>query len=195
MENNSEKILLEAWRLKEEGKTWPEILNLYPESAEEIKEIFSTADILTREAEKINPEPVALRAVVEKISAAEIVTNKSRVRNINQEAVKGRALQNIASSFRYLMSLTWKTIVPVSLVIVLGAAVGVYQFGVKPARDTANQTDYEFVSDDINEALNSLDQDADGLESAFDEDADITVVDSDSQALNAFDNINNVYEL
>jgi hypothetical protein len=79
MSNNSEnleKIINEALNLKEEGKTISEILNLYPEYKNELKEIFQTIDILNEEKEKVLPSKELLVKILSELTSSKNVTEK-----------------------------------------------------------------------------------------------------------------------
>ncbi|MBI4692104.1 MAG: hypothetical protein HY773_01535, partial [Candidatus Terrybacteria bacterium] len=64
MDDQLEKILSEALKLQEEGKTIPEILDLFPGHKKELGEIFETIEILKNQKEKIIPPKELLNKII-----------------------------------------------------------------------------------------------------------------------------------
>jgi DNA-directed RNA polymerase subunit F len=73
---NLEKIMGEALELKEKGKTISEILDWYPEYKKELKKMFQTIDILSREKEKILPSKELLTKILSELTIEKSVTEK-----------------------------------------------------------------------------------------------------------------------
>jgi len=104
------------------------------------------------------------------------------------------------------MSNAWKTIVPIGVVALILVIFGVYQFGGKSAgvvKAPAGQTEEKGqalrtgstelaggIDSDVNSIIDSLTSEQAILD---EEETDLTLVGSDSQALLAFDNLNEVY--
>lgn len=88
--NKTEQILIRAIELYEQGKPIPEILNLYPQQQEEIKEVLETADYLKSTREKVVPSREILNQILAQVSSDASVTKVQANRYLYRGGEKGR---------------------------------------------------------------------------------------------------------
>jgi len=205
---DNEKILIQALEMEENGKSVPEILALFPEAAEELKEMFAVSEILAQEKEKIMPPARTLDKVV---------TSAAMARYINQGETKGRPRQPINLIIFKIMKSFWRTVVPVGLVAVAFLAVVYYQHGqtLTGQNQSANtavplkvdvqkgKTDIQGVdlpagpltASDVDKVANDLVNDYASEGAVFDEeDANASLVTSDKEAASELGGIYNPNE-
>jgi flagellar basal body-associated protein FliL len=95
------------------------------------------------------------------------------------------------------MTINWKIIIPVLVILVVAAGLIYYQFGIKPlqpqyttekaAPEQAAKITPPPATGNIDDAINAFIQDATNEQAlAADEDADTSLIDLDSQAINDF---------
>lgn len=63
----SDKIIIKALELLEKGKTQPEILNLFPEQKEELRELFQTMETVQSAKNNIRPPDKLLYEIISQI--------------------------------------------------------------------------------------------------------------------------------
>lgn len=120
---NLEKIIEKTLKYLDGGKSPAEILNLFPEHQETLKEIFSTINLLKKERESIIPSRELLKQIIEHLLVG--VTND----------VNSRYLYRKEAKYRF----SWKIIVPVGIVAVIALFAVYSQFGPKAPQYTIEQ--------------------------------------------------------
>lgn len=70
-----EEIANEALKLLQDGKTVPEILNLFPQQRTELKPLLENARLLTGAARAIKPRPELLHDIIKNAASQKNVTN------------------------------------------------------------------------------------------------------------------------
>lgn len=111
--NNLEKIL----ELYENGKSFSEILALFPENQKEIKEIFRIIESLEKQSQKIIPPKELLKRIVTQIDLEGYLYKREENKN------KGRS--NLINQIHEFMSLKWKIGIPVGIIII---ALGIFAY-------------------------------------------------------------------
>jgi hypothetical protein len=211
MNNNDEKIfeiMNEALKLKDEGKTIPEILDGYPEYRKELEEMFSTINFLNQEKEKIAAPQDVLRKIVtneeisrylerggeykEKIRMGAFGLPKPQAEARYSDA-KGRASE-ILSQITNRMTNRWKIFVPVGIVALAIIALAIYsQLGKETPQVAQEQEGAEQqvavvpATGNVDDAINALVQAATADQAASNqEEGDISLLLADSQAIGDF---------
>jgi hypothetical protein len=125
-----EEIIEKTLEYLDSSKSPAEVLNLFPERQENVKEILSIINLLKKESESIAPSKESLKKVMEKIPSS--VTNGLNSRYSYME-VQGRpSLSNIITKIHDLMIINWKIWAPVGIVVLaVLVIIGVNQFGTK----------------------------------------------------------------
>ena len=139
MKNNFEKIIAEALRLKENGKSLPEIFNLFPNNRQELEDVFKAIDFLSFSKEKVLPRPELLTEIISKVSS------ESKV-----GAVKESNKILLANLFSEIFSFKrWKIFVSAGAVVVLAVIFIYSRVGVKSPLELAS-------NDVVNSTLASI---------------------------------------
>ena len=208
--SNIDEIVAKAIEMKEAGKTEAEIYDLFPAAKTEIAEALDTIALIGSEKEKIIAPKQTLNMILDHVRAsdgADAVTEGGQLRLTSRGVAKGRASNNnnYFNKIIHYMSNAWKTIVPIGVVALILVVFGVYQFGGKsadvnaPAGQTeqkgqALKTGSTEIAADIDSDINSIIDGLAGEEALLgEEETDLALVSSDSQALIAFDNLNEEY--
>lgn len=174
-----EKIIIEALKLKDEGKSLPEILNLFPEYKEELDGLFNVADILSEEKNKI----VAPESLWAKIITS-IDINRFILRG---DEDKGRASLNNLNQIQDSMTINWKIVFGAAVFGII-AAVVYFQFGIKPAQFAKEGEEGMALAPtgNIDDMAAILLADASSDGAALLTEADISLIDTDSQVIDDF---------
>lgn len=175
----TEKIIIEALKLKDEGKYLPEILNLFPEHKEELEGLFNVADILSEEKNKITaPENLLLKIITS------VDTNRFISRS---EEDKGRASVNNLDQIQDSMTINWKIVFGAAVFGII-AAVVYFQFGIKPAQFAKEGEKGVALAPtgNIDDVVAILLADASSDGAALLTETDISLIDTDSQAIDDF---------
>jgi hypothetical protein len=138
-----EEIIEKILEYVDSSKSPAEVLNLFPEHQENVKEILSLISLLKKESESIAPSKESLKKVMEKIPGS--VTNGFNHRHSYMKEVQGRPSLNkinIITKIYNLMTINWKIWAPVGIVAaVVLVMIGVNQFGTKaPQAPIAEET-------------------------------------------------------
>lgn len=174
-ENNKiDEIIIKALKLKENGKTISEILDLFPEYRNDLSDIFRAINILEQTKEKIAPSPDLLSAIV-----AKSIINHSIQREGNKGLFSHFRLLNIIN----LADTNRKIYLGFAVVLLMAVATGFYwQFGrlqqkmaVSPESSAEQYLSFEEIalSEDI-DSLEELSQDV----SLGDLNQDLTEIDN-----------------
>lgn len=123
----TEKIIMEALKLIEEGKSMPEILNLFPEHIKELGEIFKIMEILGKEKDGVAPDKKLLAKILSEIDAEVTTSGESRF-ILRDDEIKGRVSVN-DKKIKF-MTINWKLTFGV-IVLAIVASVSYYQFVLK----------------------------------------------------------------
>lgn len=209
MENNSEQIIAKAIELKEAGKSEAEIFDLFPADRAEIAEMFDAINVLNVEKEKIIAPKNILTGVLERLDESCAVSGvtenfESRLTSRGEEKGRPSSILKLINQFNYHMSNAWKTIIPIGVVALILVVFGVYQYGGRPVVNnipapekgqalrtgSAEIASMDDIESDINSIIDSL---TDEQSLLAEEETDLALVGSDSQALIAFDSLNEVY--
>ena len=144
MNNNDEKLektLIKALELYEKGKPIPEILDLFSQYKDDLKEIFQTIEILAKRKKEILPSKELLFKIISQIPG---VTKKEFARYLDRKGkenkfsvAKGRLSLIKAIKNQYTMAMKWKIIVPASVLVIAAIILIVVQFGGKKQEITA----------------------------------------------------------
>jgi len=175
---NLEKTINEALELKEKGKAIPEILALYPEYKEELKEIFQTIDILNKGKENVlSPKELLVKILFEAFKEKTVTKEEfgrylyRGVKEPGFAGFKGRpSVVNLEGIVNFMTRKVYLGIVVVVLVILVGA--GIYwqlekqKTAVSPI-ESETSLDEQSLEQDItdletlekDQSLGSLDQD------------------------------------
>jgi len=137
-----EKVLEKTLEYLDNGKSPAEILNLFPEHQETLKEIFSTINLLKKERGSIVPYRELLKQIIEHLPVG--VTNGVNPRYLYRKEVEAKdrpsLLSNIITKFHESTALKWKIIVPAGIVTVIALFAVYSQFGAKSLQYTTEQT-------------------------------------------------------
>lgn len=194
----SEKILTKALELLERGKSKLEILNLFPEQKDELRELFQTMETVQSTKNGIRPPEELLRQIISQIPDE---------RTEHQE--------NHLSSFGFS---TWfKFAIPAAAIAIL-VAVFYSKLLPKESQKIAEQTTTPVIftpiitdnsknkktpspeptslaTNDIDTLINEAIALTNNQQSLPDENADTSLINSDDQALNDFSQFYNEEEL
>ncbi|TSD03763.1 MAG: hypothetical protein Athens071426_45 [Parcubacteria group bacterium Athens0714_26] len=132
-DKNLERIFEKVLELLDSGKSQEEILNLFPESREMLKEIFFTINLFKKEGESIIPSKELFKQIIERIPSG--VTNEVNPRYLYRKEVQSRfsfkKINNITKIYN-LMTINWKIWAPVGIVAVVTlVTIGFNQLGIK----------------------------------------------------------------
>lgn len=179
MDDQFEKILNEALRLQEEGKSIPEILNLFPEQKRALEEMFETIKILKDQKERVMPPKELL---------SKIITNIETERySYREEEGRPSIINIIFNQIHNFMAPKLKlTLALIAIVAVIGI-FSYYQLGLKAPQQLAKEGVLPKATGNIDDAVISLLQDASSEELFLEEELnDISLVNMDSQAIDDF---------
>ena len=88
-----EEIIEKTLEYIDSGKSFTEILGLFPEYEATIKEIFSAINLLKKEREAIVPSEELLKQIIEQIPIG--VTNEANSRYVYESEIKGRMFKSV----------------------------------------------------------------------------------------------------
>lgn len=149
-----EKILNQALELYENGKSVPEILNLFPEYKDKLREIFQIIETLVKGKERIVLPKELLNKIILEITSKESVTKKEFSRYLYYRdyrgkkepefsGIKGRPSLINKIKNQYTMAKNWKILIPIGVLILVAVAVVITQFIGKPQKGTSPATTEE----------------------------------------------------
>lgn len=124
--NQSEKILSEALELWMRGKTIREILDLFPKSKKELREIFQVIDILNQKKESVRPPKESLISIINQLPEAESVTSPATDRYpYRGEIKKGRPsiLQLFSVSNQFMSKKLYVGVGVLALVLLMAGSI------------------------------------------------------------------------
>lgn len=126
-----EEILEKTLEYLDGGKSPAEILDLFPEHREVLKEILSTVNLLKKEGESVTSSKELFKQIIDQIPDG--VTNEVNPRYLYKKEVAGRPfLSSITIKIHDLMTINWKVWMPLGIIAVVALVViGSYQFGTK----------------------------------------------------------------
>jgi len=171
-----EKILSEALKLQEEGKTIPEILDLFPEHKKELGGIFETIEILKNQKEKIIPPKELLN---------KIITSAETERYSYREEGRPSIINIILNQIHNLMAPKWKmTLALVAIIAVIGI-FAYYQLGQKAPQQIGILPK---ATGNVDDVVNGLLQEISSEELFLEDEllGDISLVNIDNQAIDDF---------
>jgi len=205
----TEKNLMEAMSLRESGKSDAEIFAVFPGYQPEIMELFETVDLVSKEKDAIVAPREIFKKIISRIKIADggaTVTNEKDTRLTYRGETKGRPssiIINLLNQFNDSMSNAWKTIIPVGIVGVILVVFGLYQYNGKPAANNVVQipTEDQSINTRATEVAVGIDSDVNSIVDSLageesilgEEESDLALLGSDNQALDAFDNLSEVY--
>lgn len=173
LEKNLETILSQALLADQQGKTLPEILALFPEEEQEIKEMFEIIADLDAKKDKLNPSPEILQKILTNLEGRQITAEAKKINLDN----KGRLLFSLNIIKELFMTQKLKIAIPVLAVLILVVA-GAYIYLGSQAGTAAD------VENEIAAALDSeLAQEAALTDQG---DANLDVALADEQIINEF---------
>ena len=193
----------EALKLKEEGKTIPEILDFFPNYKNELRKMFQVIDIIGGQKKNIVPPKELLNKIITNEEISRYLEQEaedshgrfriSRVRSASERFshVKGRPSSEI-SQIHETMTFNWKIVIPVGLAIIVVAIFAYTQFVMKaPQYATETTTGEEIalpqatgnVDDAVNAILAAVLNEQSVLQT---EESDASLITSDTQAISDF---------
>jgi Tfp pilus assembly protein PilN len=124
--NNNEKfdrVFKEALDLLEKGKPASEILDLFPEFKNELKDLFQTIEVINEQKEKIAPPQELLEKILSRLPF-ENVTDEKDSRYLYRGEIKGRPSMFQSINIIEWLSMNRKIYIGIG-VVVLAVAVGI----------------------------------------------------------------------
>ncbi len=92
-----EKAFEQALELKAQGRSIPEILDLFPQYRQEFQELFRIAELLQKEKESLAPPREMLERVLSRLPTHQGVTNEAETRSLYKERRWSDILQFLGS--------------------------------------------------------------------------------------------------
>jgi len=194
-----EKILNKALELKDKGKSPSEILELFPEYKNELKDFFGIIDVFSRE--KITPSKELLEKIISQIDSNGEVTEKEFNRYSFKGGLKGRPSSINDIKNRQTMAEKWKIFVPIGVLVVVAVLIVGFQLLKKPSETavsqkgkgittetpTAQEGEVPKATDNVDDMISALvgDSNAEFSQSSKEAD-DIELLNFDSQVINDF---------
>ncbi|MBI2451224.1 MAG: hypothetical protein HYV52_02730 [Parcubacteria group bacterium] len=122
-QEKKEKILNKAFGLIEKGKTIPEILRIFPDDKDYLKENFEIVRLIKKQRDNIAPPKQLLSEILASISlSSENVTNKKDIRYLFKFS-----LQKFSKSFRSILS-NRLIFFPTGIALIILLALTVFNF-------------------------------------------------------------------
>lgn len=140
--NKFEDVLDEALKLFEEGKSIPEILDLFPKHKEDLKETFEAIQLFHQGKDFIEPPKEFLSKILERISVKGVTYLKVR-RYSHRGESKGRPsiISIIINQIHKSMNLNWKIAIPIVGIVAIIAVFVIYSQSFKePTQYTGEKT-------------------------------------------------------
>lgn len=130
-----EKALEKALYLWEEGKSFQEILDIFPEHKREIEELFEVIEFIKKEKLRLMPQKEILNKILSQIEVSGITKMKEN-RYIYQEQpkrLKGRLFNFQAKMDRILNFMEKRAyLLTGTVVVILAVAIGIYWYSQRP---------------------------------------------------------------
>ncbi len=207
--NNNEKlenVLGEALKFYEEGKSIPEILDLFPEYKKDLEEIFEVIELVRQGKDAIEPSKEVLSEMLNRIPSNGVTYLKIR-RYPYGGGIKGRTsfIRNIINQIHKSMNLNWKIAFPIVGIVAIIAVLLIYSQSFKePTQYTGEKTLKQELAEktqaskpkevtipkatgNIDDAINAIIAFSTNEEYVLDEeDIDASLIEADNQAISDF---------
>lgn len=190
----SDKIIIKALELLEKGKTQPEILNLFPEQREELRELFQTMETVQSAKNNIRPSEKLLYEIISQIPDERAEHQENHVPSFGFSAwfkfavpTAAMAIILIAVFYSKLLpkesqeiahKITEQTATP-TVVSPSSAPIA----GSKKNEKTSSPAPTSLATDNIDALIDEAIAFADNQQFVPDEDTDASFINSDDQAL------------
>ncbi len=117
MNELTDETIEQALEKLEQGKTFAEILALYPEFKEELGPIFQTATQMQQSANKIVPDKQLLLNILAKLPAKPVTDSPTARYNGQQDKFSFDGFVKLIKQFKYS--------IPLALVVMVAAVIGI----------------------------------------------------------------------
>lgn len=197
----SEKNIIKALELLEQGKSIPDILNLFPEQEEELRELFQTMETVQTAKNGIRPSETLLQEIISQIPDERIVHQENHWPIFGfatwlKFAVPTVAIAIIAVVFySQLLTKNSQKIAEQTATPTVVSPANTQSANNKKNEKTFSPAPTSLAADNIDALISEAIALADNQQFAPDEDADASFINSDDQAFDDFGQFYNEEEL